>query len=78
VHQPSHLIISWLVGHRLEDRRDRLLVTWAGLAPDIDGLSILGGKYFYTIYGWQLNSWQNAVITTVAIGFSIAVGVKCK
>jgi LexA-binding, inner membrane-associated putative hydrolase len=146
VHQPSHLIISWLVGHRLEDRRDRLLATWAGLAPDIDGLSILGGKemfakwhhvlahgitaaiittscvfflahrrvktalaafiafhihllcdllgsgtdwhmaylypfsdkYFYTIYGWQLNSWQNAVITAVAIGFTIAVGVKYK
>jgi inner membrane protein len=47
-------MLSWLVGHRLQEHRDRVLVTWAGLAPDLDGLSILGGMEEYS-------KWHHAV-----------------
>jgi inner membrane protein len=38
-----HAELSWLVAQGLPDRRDRILVTVAGVAPDLDGLTILGG-----------------------------------
>ena len=47
---PIHLAISWLVGHRLAERRDRRLVTWAGVLPDLDALSLLGGAGAYSEY----------------------------
>jgi hypothetical protein len=43
MHPSSHLIVSWLVGQQLPERRDRLLVAYAGVAPDLDGLSLLAG-----------------------------------
>jgi len=50
VQVPIHLAISWLIGHRLSERRDRRLVTWAGVALDLDALSLLGGVAAYTQY----------------------------
>ena len=47
MHPPSHLIISWIVGHRLPERRDRRLVAWAGMAPDLDGLTLLASVDAY-------------------------------
>jgi hypothetical protein len=47
MHPTTHLIVSWVVAHRLPERRDRRLVTWAGVAPDLDGLSLLGGVESY-------------------------------
>ena len=43
MHIPTHLMLSWVVGHRLKDRSDRRAVAWAGVAGDLDGLSILAG-----------------------------------
>lgn len=45
-----HAELSWLMTQRLEARRDRLLVVCAGLAPDLDGLTILGGGELYARY----------------------------
>lgn len=42
-----HAELSWLGAQRLKDRRDRLLVTLAGLAPDLDGLTLLAGEEAY-------------------------------
>lgn len=42
-----HGELSWLVGHRLGARRDRLLVTLGGVLPDLDGLSLLAGEDAY-------------------------------
>lgn len=42
-----HAELSWLASQRLADRRDRLLVTVAGVIPDLDGLTLLGGVDFY-------------------------------
>lgn len=47
MHPTTHLMISWLVGQHLPDRRDRRLVTYAGLAPDLDGLTLLAGVDAY-------------------------------
>jgi membrane-bound metal-dependent hydrolase YbcI (DUF457 family) len=47
---PTHLAISWLIGHRLPERRDRRLVTWAGVLPDLDALSLLGGAGAFSEY----------------------------
>lgn len=37
----THLLASWMVAQPVPDRRGRLLVTLAGLAPDADGLGIV-------------------------------------
>lgn len=42
-----HAELSWLTGARLAARRDRVLVTLAGLAPDLDGLTLLAGEEAY-------------------------------
>ena len=52
-----HAELSWLMAQRLEERRDRLLVVRAGLAPDLDGLSILGGGELYGGTGTASGNW---------------------
>lgn len=49
MHPQTHALLSWLLAEagRLEQRRDRALVLAAGLAPDLDGLSILFGSSAY-------------------------------
>ncbi len=47
MHIPTHLMLSWVVGHRLAARRDRRLVAWSGVAADLDGLSLLAGLDAY-------------------------------
>ena len=47
MHIPTHLMLSWVVGHRLNARADRRAVAWAGVAADLDGLSILAGVDAY-------------------------------
>ncbi len=42
-----HAELSWLGAQRLTDRRDRLLVTLAGVLPDLDGLTLLAGQDLY-------------------------------
>jgi hypothetical protein len=42
-----HAELSWLIAQGLPHRRDRLLVTVAGVLPDADGLSLLAGVDAY-------------------------------
>lgn len=42
-----HAELSWLGAQRLQEKRDRLLVTLAGLSPDLDGLTLLAGEDLY-------------------------------
>jgi hypothetical protein len=57
----THLLASWVVAAKTTDNlRDRRLVTWAGVAPDLDGLGIFldiakgsyasGNLYYYPEY----------------------------
>lgn len=72
MHPSSHLIVSWLVGQHLPDRRDRLLVTYAGLAPDLDGLSLAFGMKAYGQWHHVLTHGIVGAALVVACAASIA------
>jgi hypothetical protein len=50
MHAPIHLAVSWLIGSRLRERRDRRLVAWAGTIPDVDAISLFWGVEAYVRY----------------------------
>jgi hypothetical protein len=74
VHPQTHLAASWLVGHRLLERRDRWLVAWAGMAPDLDGLTLLAGADLYGRWHHVLTHGAvfAVVTTTVCAAFARA------
>ena len=57
MHPQTHALLSWTVAEAggLEHRRDRIIVLSAGLAPDLDGLTILGGQALY-------NDWHRTLL----------------
>jgi hypothetical protein len=70
MHIPTHFMLSWTVGHRLPARRDRVLVAWAGIAPDLDGLSLLWGLDAYGQWHHVIgHGLLGALLTTVVCGF---------
>lgn len=62
-----HAELSWLAAQGLPDRRDRVLVTLAGLAPDLDGLTLLAGEELYGKYHHVLTHGYVAALGTVAL-----------
>lgn len=60
-----HGELAWLVAQKLNSRRDRALVTAAGLLPDLDGLTILVSEDAYA-------RWHHLLTHGV-----IAAGVIC-
>ena len=66
MHAPIHLALSWLVAHHLPELRDRRLVTWAGVVPDVDALSLLGGVGAYVEYHHVLTHGVLAATTVTA------------
>jgi hypothetical protein len=48
---PSHLLVSWYFADAagVETPRDRRVVAWAGLAPDIDVLAYVGAILYYRL-----------------------------
>ena len=67
MHPQSHLILSWLVGQHLASRRDRVLVAWAGMAPDLDGLTLLAGEEAYGRWHHLLTHGLAAAVLCAAI-----------
>ena len=61
-----HGELSWLTAQRLTHRRDRALVTVAGVIPDLDGLTQLGGV---DLYGKWHHVLTHGIIA--AVGFSL-------
>lgn len=60
-----HAELSWLAAQGLRERRDRVLVVCAGLAPDLDGLTLLAGEEWYGRYHHVLfHGYVGALITT--------------
>ena len=45
-----HAELSWLLAQTARQRRDRVLVVACGLAPDLDGLSVLAGPHAFGTY----------------------------
>ncbi len=72
MHVPTHLAISWLIGHGLPERRDRVLVAWSGVAADLDALSILAGAGAYSEYHHVLT--HGLVAAVVFTGVWTALG----
>lgn len=62
-----HAELSWLLAQRLDARRDRILVTCAGLAPDLDGLSLLAGQEAYSDYHHLLT---HGLFAAVGVGIA--------
>ncbi len=71
MHPPVHLAISWLIGHQLPERRDRRLVAWSGVVPDLDALSILGGVGPYSEYHHVLTHGLVAAVVGTAVWTAI-------
>lgn len=48
---PSHLLVSWFYADAsgIDSARDRRIVAWAGLAPDIDVLAYAGALVYYRL-----------------------------
>ena len=48
---PSHLLVSWYFAEAadLESPRDRRIVAWAGLAPDVDVIGYIGALAYYRL-----------------------------
>ena len=67
MHPPTHLALSWLAGCRLSTRRDRVLVAWAGLAPDLDGLTLLAGVDAYGRWHHVLSHGLAAALVCAAL-----------
>jgi inner membrane protein len=73
MHLPSHLALSWLVGHRLPRRRDRVLVAWAGVYPDLDALTALGG---IDLYGQWHHVLTHGAVACAALATLVAVWTR--
>ena len=72
MHVPTHALLSWLVAETVPtlERRDRVLVLAAGLVPDLDALTILGG--FETYQKWHRMICHNG-LSAVAFAAFVAV-----
>lgn len=67
-----HAGIGWLFAQPLARRRDRILVTCAGVAPDLDGLSLLAGQEAFGTYHHVLFHGYVGALLTAAICASLA------
>lgn len=67
-----HAELSWLSAQALAARRDRILVTCAGLAPDLDGLTLLGGEDLYGRYHHVLFHGYVGALVTAALCAALA------
>jgi hypothetical protein len=67
-----HAELSWLMSQGLRARRDRILVTCAGLAPDLDGLTLLGGEELYVRYHHILFHGYVGALLTVGVCTALA------
>jgi hypothetical protein len=63
-----HAELSWLGTFRLAQRRDRLLVTLAGVLPDLDGLTLLFGEEAY-------GKWHHVVTHGVVAAGLLTAGL---
>jgi membrane-bound metal-dependent hydrolase YbcI (DUF457 family) len=63
----SHALIGWCIAQPLEYRRDRILVTCAAIAPDLDGVSILAGLESYGKYHHTFGHNVFAALCTTVI-----------
>lgn len=67
MHAIIHAELSWLSAQGFAARRDRVLIMVAGIAPDVDALSLLGGQEAYGRYHHVLcHGYVGALVTAAA------------
>lgn len=67
-----HAELSWLAAQGLRGRRERALVTVAGLVPDLDGLSLVAGEQAYATYHHVLTHGLLAALLVSALAGATA------
>lgn len=67
-----HAELGWITGQPLRERRDRILVTVAGIAPDVDGLTLLAGQEAYGRWHHVLAHGFVAAGVTALVVFALA------
>lgn len=76
----THLLLSWSVGSIFPfDRKDRVLVTLAGVVPDLDGAGMLLDLFSYRA-GQPLELWirfHHVLCHNIAFGLFIALFTFC-
>lgn len=76
----THLLLSWSCSSFFPfDRRDRVLVTIAGVVPDVDGAGMLWDLFSYRS-GQPLELWikfHHVLCHNIAFGFFIALLTLC-
>jgi inner membrane protein len=72
MHVQTHLMASWAIGCKLTERRDRRLVAWAGVAPDIDSVSLLFGLDRYIRWHHVLTHNLLAAVVTAGVVAAVA------
>jgi hypothetical protein len=68
-----HGELSWLIAQGLPDRRDRAIVTIAGLLPDLDGLTLLAGEELYGQWHHVLTHGFVAAVGCVVLSAAFSV-----
>lgn len=68
-----HAEVGWLSAQKLKERRDRMLVTAAGVLPDLDGLTLLGGE---ELYGKWHHVLTHGAVSAIAICTLLTVFAK--
>jgi inner membrane protein len=75
VHLQTHALLSWLLGEsRPLERGERRLVLLAGLIPDLDAVTILGGPEIYE--RWHRMILHNGLSAVVYTGLAAALATK--
>jgi inner membrane protein len=80
----THLLVSWTLAEQTRfSPRDRKLVTWAGIVPDVDGLVLIGDvanrllgrpeAYLYQQYHHMLAHGLPAALGTAIVAFGLGV-----
>lgn len=65
-----HAELSWLGAQRLSSRRDRLLITLAGVLPDLDGVTLLAGEEAYGKWHHVLtHGFVSALLISAVLAF---------
>jgi hypothetical protein len=73
VHLPTHALIGWVFAEAIPlERRDRILVFLAGVAPDLDGLTLLFGKEVYQAWHHVLLHHGTAAVVYAIIALALA------
>jgi hypothetical protein len=67
-----HAELSWLTAQGLPRRRDRIIVTLAGVAPDLDGLSLVGGVETYGRWHHVLTHGAPAALACGVIALAVS------